>query len=131
MTQAPNHWFEGIGASPIPNVTRQTNARVRLELSAIQPLDDVERAHLADALSWVDSGEPLFRTAKPATPPKHLVSYFAVVSDRHILLVDHKNAAHSFERRRRDELSRQLHEAPTELHLGRGGGDAISFRPRF
>jgi 8-oxo-dGTP diphosphatase len=73
-------------------VRQPMNARVRRELSAISPLDEVERAHLADALLWVDSGEPLFRTAKPATPPKHLVSYFAVVSDRHILLVDHKNA---------------------------------------
>jgi 8-oxo-dGTP pyrophosphatase MutT (NUDIX family) len=40
----------------------------------------------------VESGAPLFRTAKPATPPKHLVSYFAVVDGEYILLVDHKNA---------------------------------------
>jgi 8-oxo-dGTP pyrophosphatase MutT (NUDIX family) len=65
---------------------------VRAELRAIQPLDETERIHLTDALAWVDSGAPLFRTAKPATPPKHLVSYFALVSDRQILLVDHKNA---------------------------------------
>ena len=68
------------------------NASVLSELSAIRPIDEIERNHLADALSWVESGAPLFRTAKPATPPKHLVSYFALVSDRHILLVDHKNA---------------------------------------
>jgi 8-oxo-dGTP pyrophosphatase MutT (NUDIX family) len=29
---------------------------------------------------------------KPAIPPKHLVSYFAVVDVDHLLLVDHKNA---------------------------------------
>lgn len=29
---------------------------------------------------------------KPATPPKHLISYFAVVDGAHVLLVDHKNA---------------------------------------
>lgn len=68
------------------------NASVLSELSAIRPIDEIERNHLADALSWVESGAPLFRTAKPATPPKHLVSYFALVADRHVLLVDHKNA---------------------------------------
>jgi 8-oxo-dGTP diphosphatase len=65
---------------------------IRRELELIEPLDDVERRHLAEALSWVDSGAELFRLAKPATPPMHLVSYFAVVDGSSILLVDHKNA---------------------------------------
>lgn len=65
---------------------------IRKELMAIEPLDAVEREHLADALAWVDSGVELCRVAKPATPPKHLVSYFAVVDGDEILLVDHKNA---------------------------------------
>ena len=43
-------------------------------------------------MAWIDSGAPLCRTAKPATPPKHLVSYFAIVDGDHILLVDHKSA---------------------------------------
>jgi 8-oxo-dGTP diphosphatase len=47
---------------------------------------------VADALARVDSGAELFRVAKPATPPKHLVSYFVVVDGDHVLLVDHKNA---------------------------------------
>jgi 8-oxo-dGTP pyrophosphatase MutT (NUDIX family) len=68
------------------------NTSVLSELHSIRPMDEIERQHLADALSWVESGAPLFRTEKPATPPKHLVSYFALVSDRHVLLVDHKNA---------------------------------------
>ena len=51
-----------------------------------------ERTQWLDALAWIDSGAPLFRTAKPATPPKHLVSYFPVVDSDHILLVGHKNA---------------------------------------
>lgn len=68
------------------------NHRVRSELLQIQPLDALEAAHRQDAIAWVDSGAPLFRLAKPATPPKHLVSYFAVVDCGHILLVDHKNA---------------------------------------
>lgn len=65
---------------------------VRGELEAIVPFDVIERAHLSDALAWVESGAELFRVAKPATPPKHLVSYFAVIDGSHILLVDHKNA---------------------------------------
>jgi len=67
-------------------------AAIRSEVSAIKPLDAVEDVHRADALAWIDSGVALCRTAKPATPPMHLVSYFAVIDDGHILLVDHKNA---------------------------------------
>jgi len=66
--------------------------RIRAELAYIEPLDETEQAHLDDALAWVASGAPLFRTAKPATPPKHLVAYFAVVDEGHVLLVDHRNA---------------------------------------
>jgi hypothetical protein len=66
--------------------------KIRDEFSSIQPLDDEERTHIADALAWLDSGADLWRVAKPATPPKHLVSYFAVVDAGHILLVDHRNA---------------------------------------
>lgn len=73
-------------------VTAQIRQAVRSELEAIEPLDHLEQEHLADALAWVDSGAELFRLAKPATPPKHLVSYFALVDTDHILLVDHKNA---------------------------------------
>ena len=65
---------------------------VESELSAIEPLDELERAHVDDALAWVTSGAPLYRVQKPATPPKHLVSYFAVVDSDHVLLVDHRNA---------------------------------------
>jgi 8-oxo-dGTP diphosphatase len=65
---------------------------IRAEIAAIQPFDDVERAHLHDALAWVDSGAQLCRIQKPAIPPKHLVSYFVLVDDGHVLLVDHKNA---------------------------------------
>ncbi len=66
--------------------------QIRTELELIEPFDEVERGHHAEALSWIDSGAELFRLAKPATPPKHLVSYFAVVDGDNILLVDHKNA---------------------------------------
>ncbi len=66
--------------------------RAIAELQAITPADEHERVHWTDAMGWAESGAPLFRTAKPSTPNKHLVSYFAVVDDGHILLVDHKNA---------------------------------------
>lgn len=69
-----------------------TRAAIRREVASIQPYDELEKTHRIDALAWIDSGAPLFRTAKPATPPKHLVSYFAVVDGREILLVDHKSA---------------------------------------
>jgi ADP-ribose pyrophosphatase YjhB (NUDIX family) len=67
-------------------------AAIRSELEAIEPLDALELEHLNETLAWVDSGAPLFRIAKPATPPRHLVPYFAVVDDESILLVDHRNA---------------------------------------
>ena len=67
-------------------------ALIRSELTAIEPLDALEHVHLCDALAWLDSGAELCRVARPATPPKHLVSYVAVVDADRILLVDHRNA---------------------------------------
>jgi 8-oxo-dGTP diphosphatase len=65
---------------------------IRSEVAAIRPLDALEASHQGDALLGIDSGAELCRLAKPATPPKHLVSYFAVVADDQILLVDHRAA---------------------------------------
>lgn len=65
---------------------------IRAEVESIQPFDELERAHRAEALAWIDSGAELCRIQKPATPPKHLVSYFAVVDRDHVLLVEHRNA---------------------------------------
>ena len=48
-------------------------AAIRREVASIQPFDEQEDSHRVDALAWIDSGAPLFRTAKPATPPKHLL----------------------------------------------------------
>lgn len=58
------------------------------------PHDPEEAEHRASTLGWIDSGAPIFRTAKPATPPKHLVSYCLVVDTaaRLALLVDHRDA---------------------------------------
>ncbi len=68
------------------------HALVLSQLQSIRPITAAERAQWLDALAWVESGAPLCRVAKPATPPKHLVSYFPVVDDQHVLLVDHKKA---------------------------------------
>jgi 8-oxo-dGTP diphosphatase len=65
---------------------------IRCEVASIEPIDPLEESHRAETLAWIDSDAPLFRTAKPATPPKHLVSYFAVVDGDNILLVDHTSA---------------------------------------
>jgi hypothetical protein len=41
-------------------------AAIRSEVASIQPVVDLERLHRSKALAWIDSGAPLFRTAKPA-----------------------------------------------------------------
>ncbi len=66
--------------------------QIRSEVEAIDPLDELERATIAAALEWIDSGSELCRIVKPATPDKHLVAYFAIVDAEHILLVEHINA---------------------------------------
>jgi len=65
---------------------------IRREVECIAPLDDIERAAKLDVLDWIDSGVEVCRIEKPSTPPKHLVSYFALVDHEYILLVDHINA---------------------------------------
>jgi 8-oxo-dGTP diphosphatase len=70
----------------------EMRAAIRSEIDSVAPLDALELEHRAAALAWVDSGAPLCRTSKPATPPQHLVSYFAVLDGESILLVDHRNA---------------------------------------
>ena len=61
---------------------------------AVDPWDPRETDDRADVLSWICSSEPIFRTAKPATPPKHLVSYCVLVDTERstVLLVDHRDA---------------------------------------
>lgn len=70
----------------------EARSELRRVVSAIVPVDAREEADVADTLAWINSGAPLWRTAKPATPPKHLVSYFLLVDGEHVLLVDHINA---------------------------------------
>jgi len=65
---------------------------IRNEVQAIIRFDKVEGDHQSDVLAWIDSGADLCRVAKPATPSKHLVSYFVLIDDGHYLLVHHRNA---------------------------------------
>ncbi len=67
---------------------------IRTIVSDITPLDALEKQHQEEVLSWIDSGELLFRIAKPAVPNKHLVSYFVMYDEtaQKVLLVDHKKA---------------------------------------
>jgi 8-oxo-dGTP diphosphatase len=65
---------------------------IRKEIELIEPMDELEGLAKKDVLAWIASGVELCRLQKPATPPKHLVSYFALIDGEHILLVDHINA---------------------------------------
>ena len=63
-------------------------------VSGVTPFDAREAADQADILDWVTSGQQLFRTAPPATPPKHLVVYFIPVdlASGCLLLGDHRKS---------------------------------------
>lgn len=63
-------------------------------LKQVIPFDQVEKAHIVDALAWIKSGVEIFRIEKPETPPKHLVSFCVLVDkqEKKILLLEHKNA---------------------------------------
>lgn len=57
----------------------------------IDPVDEIERAHRADAIAWLESTDDVSRRARPATPPKHLVAYVVVIdpTNLNVFLVDH------------------------------------------
>jgi 8-oxo-dGTP diphosphatase len=63
-------------------------------ISSITPLDAVEARHRVEALAWLRSTDDVFRRAKPATPPRHLVGYVVPTDpvDGAVLLAAHRNA---------------------------------------
>jgi 8-oxo-dGTP pyrophosphatase MutT (NUDIX family) len=63
-------------------------------VAGVRPFDEREAADQADILAWVASGQPLFRTAPPDVPPKHLVCYFVPVDEAgtSVLLGAHRKA---------------------------------------
>ncbi|HTE21426.1 MAG TPA: NUDIX domain-containing protein [Candidatus Limnocylindria bacterium] len=73
---------------------RATESKVYSLVQTIAPLDQLERQHIADVLSWIKSGTNIYRIEKPDKPPKHLVSYFVLIDPDHdsLLLADHVKA---------------------------------------
>ena len=60
-------------------------------VATITPHDERENRDQQDALDWIASDALLYRIQKPDIPPKHLVSYFAIIDpkSKKILLQDH------------------------------------------
>lgn len=71
-----------------------TAAELASLVEQIEPGDELEVQHRADALAWLASTDDVFRREPPGTPAKHLVSYFLLHDDRDgsALLVDHRRA---------------------------------------
>ncbi|HEY3957573.1 MAG TPA: NUDIX hydrolase [Streptosporangiaceae bacterium] len=70
---------------------RSSPDAVRRLVSGIAPADETERAHRRDALAWLAGTGDIYRRARPATPPKHLVSYAVLLDprDASVFLGDH------------------------------------------
>ncbi|MRH89785.1 NUDIX domain-containing protein [Nocardia sp. SYP-A9097] len=60
----------------------------------LTPWDALERQHVEETLSWLAKTDDIFRRVKPATPPRHLVSYVALIDpdERAVLLGMHRKA---------------------------------------
>jgi 8-oxo-dGTP diphosphatase len=60
-------------------------------ITAIEPFDETERADRAGVLAWLASTPDVYRRVRPATPPRHLVSYAFLTDPRDgsVFLVDH------------------------------------------
>jgi 8-oxo-dGTP diphosphatase len=73
---------------------KELEAEIQATVRGILPYDQLEKEHIEDVIAWIDSGVNIFRVAKPDKPPKHLVSYFALIDPEHksVLLGDHINA---------------------------------------
>lgn len=73
---------------------RAARAQLVELLDALTPVDEAERADRAAIDAWVRGGAPLWRVAKPAQPPMHLVAYCVVLDEDRgrLLLVDHRLA---------------------------------------
>ncbi|HEB62598.1 MAG TPA: NUDIX hydrolase [Bacteroidetes bacterium] len=62
------------------------------EIESITGMNSAEKEVKTKVINWIKSGGELYRIKKPATPNKHLVSYFVVIDGEYLLLVDHINA---------------------------------------
>jgi 8-oxo-dGTP diphosphatase len=70
---------------------QQSVSAVRDLVAAIVPGDEQEWAHRADCLAWLERTDDIYRRVRPATPPKHLVSYAVLIDpgNSSVFLVDH------------------------------------------
>jgi 8-oxo-dGTP diphosphatase len=114
---------------------RQT---VRQLAAGVTPADETEAAQQHQILEWIDSGAPLFRTIKPATPPQHLAVYFALLddADRSVMLVEHvKSQSVLFAGGHVDDMEDPrvtvLREAEEELRIAAKFHDVAGDRPFF
>jgi len=83
------------GPRPVASpVVQPSVARVHVIVAGVEPWDDHEARQKADILDWLASHDDVFRRVKPATPPRHLVSYVVLVDGarRSMLLVEHRDA---------------------------------------
>jgi 8-oxo-dGTP diphosphatase len=73
---------------------RSSVAAVHDLVSALLPHDDLADRHRTETLAWLTATDDVFRRVKPATPPRHLVSYVVPIDpdDGAVLLVAHRNA---------------------------------------
>jgi 8-oxo-dGTP diphosphatase len=71
---------------------REPADQVRDLVTGIVPADDLESAHRSDTLRWLGATRDIYRRARPATPPRHLVSYAVLLNPRDLslFLVDHR-----------------------------------------
>lgn len=72
----------------------QMRATITHIVQNLSPFDNEEKRDRTDVLEWIASGQEIFHLEKPATPPKHLVSYGTVIDpqNRLILLGEHNKS---------------------------------------
>lgn len=111
-------------------------ARVHEIVSGVVPWDDLEAGQRSDVLRWLASDDDVFRRARPATPPRHLVSYAVLVdaARESMLLVDHRDAglhlpAGGHVDAAEDPAETALREATEELGVVASFLPAIGSRP--
>src|SRR5688500_6228602 len=87
-------YFSLLYSKAMNKISNSVVSNIRDGVASIAPFDILEQEHVADVLSWIDSGVNIFRVEKPDKPPKHLVSYFVLIDPdkRSLLLVDHIKA---------------------------------------
>ncbi|MDG4832922.1 NUDIX domain-containing protein [Solwaraspora sp. WMMD1047] len=115
---------------------RSSVAAVHELVTGLLPGDQLEAEHRSAARRWLESTDDVYRRAKPAEPPQHLVSYVVPVdpTDGALLLVDHLKAGLWLPPG--GHVDPDEHPAATarrELHeeLGVAVGPATTFRPAF